>query len=278
GESGLELLRTTWTLAWPAIVSFGLDAVAGLCDLLMVGQLGAASVAGVGIGVQILNAVNVTLFAFGTGTLAIVARHVGAGQRRPAEETLRQSVVAAAVISAAVIVPVIVFAWPIVGFFRLAPPVVAETVRFLRLVLLCVPGASIVFVIAASLRAAGDTRTPLLIVRVLGCLKIVLRFILLFGMGVSCVNLLLGFILIFGRLGLPALGVVGAGSATATAFSVGAVLGLWLLARGRLRLGVRWAGFRIRGDVIRRVLDVGYPAAIEQLLMQLGFFTYVIFV
>ena len=117
------------------------------------------------------------------------------------------------------------------------------------------------FVIAASLRAAGDTRTPLLI-----------------GIVVSGLNILLGFILIFGRLGLPALGVVGAGTATATAFSVGAVLGLWLLARGRLRLAVRWDGFRIRGDVIRRVLDVGYPAAIEQLLMQLGFFTYVIFV
>ena len=261
GESGLELLRTTWTLAWPAIVSFGLDAVAGLCDLLMVGHLGAPSVAGVGIGVQILNAVNVTLFAFGTGTLAIVARHWGAGERRPAEETLRQSVVAAALISAGVVVPVMVFARPLVGIFNVAPPVVSETVRFLRLVLLCVPGASIVFVVAASLRAAGDTRTPLAI-----------------GIVVSGLNVLLGFILIFGRLGLPPLGVVGAGAATATAFTIGAALGLWLLARGRLRLMVRWNAFRMHGAVIRRVLAVGYPAAIEQLLMQLGFFTYVIFV
>src|SRR5262249_56725844 len=37
-------------------------------------------------------------------------------------------------------------------------------------------------------------------------------------------------------------------------------------------------GFRFHGAVVRRVLRVGYPAALEQLLMQLGFFTYVIFV
>jgi len=260
-ESRLDLLQATWELAWPAIISFALDAVAGLCDLLMVGHLGPASVAGVGVGVQILNALNATLFAFGTGTLAIVARHVGAGERRTAEETLRQSIVAAALVSAVLVVPVAIFARPLVGIFRVEPAVVEETVRFLRVVLACVPGAAAVFVIAASLRAAGDARTPLAI-----------------GIVVSGLNIALGFVLIYGRLGLPALGVRGAGTATAIAFTTGAVLGLCLLARGHLRLVVRWAGFRIHTVIVRRVLAVGYPAALEHLLMQLGFFTYVIFV
>jgi putative MATE family efflux protein len=148
-----------------------------------------------------------------------------------------------------------------VEIFRVEPTVVDDTVRFLRAVLLAVPGAAIVFVVAASLRAAGDTRTPLVI-----------------GIVVSGLNILLAYVLIFGRLGVPALGVRGAGSATAIAFTAGAVLALWLLARGQLRLTVRWASFRLRGAVVRRVLRVGYPAALEQLLMQLGFFAYVIFV
>ena len=46
------MLGTTWTLAWPAILSFSLESIVSLCDLLMVGHLGPASVAAVGVGVQ----------------------------------------------------------------------------------------------------------------------------------------------------------------------------------------------------------------------------------
>jgi MATE family, multidrug efflux pump len=261
GESRRELLRATWILAWPAILSFSLESIAGLCDLLMVGHIGPTAVAAVGVGMQILFAVNSTLFAFGTGALAIVARHIGAGERRAAEETLRQSIVSAAVASALVAVPVVLLARPLVHVFRVEPAVVDETVRFLRALMVATPSAAVVFVIASSLRGAGDTRTPLLI-----------------GAIVSTLNVAAGFVLIYGRLGLPALGVLGAGLATGLAFTAGAACALALLARGNLRLTVRWPGFRLDRGLVARVLRVGYPAAIEQLLMQLGFFVYVIFV
>jgi putative MATE family efflux protein len=256
-----ELLRTTWALAWPAILSFSLESVVGFCGLLMVGHLGPVAVAAVGVGLQILFAVNSILFAFGTGALAIVARHIGAGERRAAEETLRQSIVAAVVASVLVAVPVIVLARPIVWFFRVEPAVVEETVRFLRIVMAEIPGVAVVFVVAASLRGAGDTRTPLLI-----------------GAVVGAIHLAALYVLIYGGFGLPALGVVGAALASPLAFACGALLSLALLARGTLRLVVRWPGFRLHGDLVRRVLRIGYPAALEHLLMQIGFFTYVVFV
>src|SRR2546428_3515594 len=93
--SETELLRTTWALAWPVIFAFSIESFVGLCDMLMVGRLGSTAVAGVGVGVQILGAVDAVMFALGTGALAIVARHVGAGERGDAEETLRQSLLAA---------------------------------------------------------------------------------------------------------------------------------------------------------------------------------------
>jgi putative MATE family efflux protein len=260
-DSRRELLRATWILAWPAILSFSLESIAGLCDLLMVGHIGPIAVAAVGVGMQILFALNSTLFAFGTGALAIVARHIGARQRHAAEETLRQSIVSAGAASALVAVPVVLLAYPLVRFFRVEPAVVDETVRFLRVVLLATPGAAVVFVIASSLRGAGDTRTPLVI-----------------GAVVSTLNIGAAYVLIYGRLGLPPLGVVGAGSATALAFTAGAAVGLALLARGHLRLVVRWTGFRLDRALVARVLRIGYPAALEHLLMQVGFFVYVIFV
>jgi putative MATE family efflux protein len=255
-----ELRRATWALAWPVIFSFSIESFVGLCDTLMVGRLGPTAVAGVGVGVQILGAVDSVLFAVGTGALAIVARHIGAGAKRAAEETVRQSIVAAAVLSAVAILPVLVWAPALIGAFQVRPEVIAAATPFVRIVMLGVPAGAVLFVIVSGLRGAGDTRTPLAI-----------------GAAVGTVNVAAAYVLIFGRLGLPALGVAGAALATTLAFGTGAALGIAALVRGRLVLALRWRPLRMRPDVVRRVLRIGYPAAIEHLLMQVGFFLYIVF-
>jgi len=254
------LRRATWALAWPVIFSFSIESFVGLCDMLMVGRLGATAVAGVGVGVQILGAVDAILFAVGTGTLAIVARHIGAGELRAAEETLRQSIVTALVLATLAVLPVFVWAPQLIAAFRVDDAVIAAGTPFVRIVLLGVPAGASLFVIVSSLRGAGDTRTPLAI-----------------GAVVGAVNVVLAYGLIFGRLGLPELGVAGAALATALAFIAGAGLGLLVLARGRLVLRIRWRPLYVRGDVVRRLVRIGYPAAIEHLLMQVGFFLYIVF-
>ena len=258
--SAADLRRTTWALAWPVIFSFSIESFVGLVDMLMVGRLGKTAVAGVGVGVQILGAVDSAMFAMGTGTLAIVARHIGAGERREAEETLRQSIIAGFAIALLLIVPVVVFAPEFISAFRVDPAVIAEATPFLRVVMLGVPGASVLFVIVSSLRGAGDTRTPLAI----GCV-------------VGLVNVVVAFALIFGHFGLPALGVKGAAVATALAFTTGAALGIGLLLRGRLVMRLRLRPFRVHGEIVRRVFRIGYPAALEHLFMQIGFFLYIVF-
>src|SRR6478736_3247139 len=87
-----EIMRIIWALAWPAIMTFGLESLVGLIDTLMVGRLGATAVAGVGVGTQILNAVSVMNMALATGTVALVARHVGGNDRRAAAAVLQQSI------------------------------------------------------------------------------------------------------------------------------------------------------------------------------------------
>jgi putative MATE family efflux protein len=50
-----------------------------------------------------------------------------------------------------------------------------------------------------------------------------------------------------------------------------------VLARGVSVLRLDWRRFRLHAGVMRRVLRIGYPAAIEHLLMQVGFFLYIVF-
>jgi putative MATE family efflux protein len=252
-------LGTVWALAWPVILTLSLESLVGLIDMLMVGRLGATAVAAVGVGVHIMSAVATTMFAVGTGTLAIVARHVGAREPRRAEEVLFQSVLAAAVLGAVVAVPVMVWAPAVVRAAGVDESVVDAAARFVRIVMLGLPADAVFFVVALGLRGAGDTRTPLLI-----------------GAAVGLVTVVGDWLLIFGHFGLPALGVAGAACATAAGYMVGGTASVVLLARGGLvlRLPVRR---RLRLDVVRRVLAIGYPAALEHILMQLGFLLYIVF-
>jgi putative MATE family efflux protein len=158
------------------------------------------------------------------------------------------------------IIPVIAFASEIVALFGVEAAVVEQGGAFVQLVMLSIPQSAILFVIGSGLRGAGDMRTPLII-----------------GVMVNLLNIAGNYVLIFGKLGLPALGVRGSALATTIAFTAGTVLGLLLLARGRLVLQMGRHGLRPHGDTIRRLLVIGYPAAGEQMIMQIGFFFYLAF-
>src|ERR1700691_2470310 len=107
-----------WALAWPVILSFGLDSILGLSSMLMVGRLGADAVGAVGLATQILRAVRAGIGGVGTRTVALVARYIGASDRDSAEDVLRQSVVFGVLVSTIIAIPVIIFARPLMGLFQ----------------------------------------------------------------------------------------------------------------------------------------------------------------
>lgn len=259
-ENRAEFVRAIWSLAWPVILTMSLESVVGLLDMLMVGQLGAAPVAGVGIGTQIFFAVNTVMIAISTGTIAIVARHVGAGELRQAEEVTMQSILAASALATAVVLPVIIWAPAAVRAFGVEESVVEVGSVYLRIALIAAPFDSVMAVCAFALRGAGDTRTPLAVAAVTGVIKVVVSYVLLFG-----------------KLGFPALGVAGAAIGTVAAFGTAAVLLAGLMARGRLVLALRRIDIGVRVNVLRRLFTIGYPAAMEHIFMQFGFFVYFYF-
>jgi putative MATE family efflux protein len=255
--SRVDLMRIIWTLSWPAIMTFGLESLVGLIDALMVGRLGAHAVAGVGVGTQLLNAVSVMNMALATGTVAIVARYIGAQQRAHAEAAVVQSIYLALLMGVAIAAPVITWAPQMVRVFADDPEVLAAGTAFVRTIMLGVPAMAVFAVIAAGLRGAGDMRTPLLI-----------------GGFINLLNVTAAYTLIFGRFGAPALGVPGAAAASAIAFWVGALLGLAALRRRGAVLTLRRGTLAPHPRTARRVLAVGSPTAMEQLLMQIGFLLY----
>jgi putative MATE family efflux protein len=250
-----------WALAWPVIISFALDSILGLAAMLMVGRLGAEAVGAVGLATQILGAVRAGIAAVGTGTVALVARYIGGNDRDNAEEVLKQSVIWGVLVSTVIAIPVIVFAAPLMTLFQVKGNMAAMGARYLQVVMLAEPFQGVFLMCASALRGAGDTRTPLWIGGIIDVLAI-----------------LLNYLLIFGKFGLPAMGVNGSAVATLIAIAIGGLLFFWALSLDGMVLNFRWHHLWPDRGLGWRILRVGNPAAIEQLVIQFGFVAYVAFV
>ncbi len=256
-DSDSRVMRHVWLLAWPAILTFGLESLVGLVDTLMVGRLGAGPLAGVGVGAQVLHAAHVVFIAVGSGTIALVARFVGAGDRGQAEKVLAQSLYASSVLAVVVALPIFVFAGPIVAAFGVEGTVIEEGAAYLRFVMLGVPMAAAFEMIACAFRGAGDMRTPLAL-----------------GAVVNVFNIAANYVLIFGAFGIPAMGARGSGLASTLAFSLGAILAFLATRRGDAVLGLHRQVAKPDWPLAKRMLQIGFPAAVEQFFLQIGFFLY----
>lgn len=242
-----------WPLAWPAVLTNLLHALVGLVDVKVVGHLGAPAVAAVTTGHRVFFVLQAVLMAVTTGTTALVARAWGRGDRDEAERVTRASLALCALFALGLTLPAVVFAAPIAGFFGLEPRAATLAATFLRVLAPFNVAFAAGFVVTTALRAAGDTRTPLW----LGAFTNVLNVALLYG-------------LVLGNFGLPALGVAGAALANGLAFSGAAVVTLALWWHGRLALG-RGPSGALRAARVRKLLRIGAPAALEQVVWQGGF-------
>lgn len=248
--------RSVWQLAWPSITTFALQSAVGLVDLVFVAHLGAEIVAGVGIASQLLFAAFSLIAAVTTGTVALVSRAIGAGDRAEAERVLRASLLLACLIGVA-LTCVAPLSEVLVARFGVTEPVTALGGGYLRILLLGSVPLALATAFASGLRGAGDVRTPLLV-----------------GLAMNAANVVGDYALIFGHLGAPALGAEGSAIATALSFGLGAATYsiLWLrrslvLDRARLTAGVD-------RELCRRILRVGVPTSIEQLSFNIGLFLF----
>ena len=265
-DEGAEVPAQAWSppraapgvfaLAWPAVVANLLYSTVGFVGTKIVGVLGAQAVAAVTTGNRIFFILQAVLMAVTAGTTALVARAWGAGDRDEAERVTTASVAVCVGLAGSLTVPGMLFADELAHIFRLDPEAIAHASTFIWWLSVFNAPFAASFVIGTALRAAGDTRTPLWI-----------------GGLTNVVNIVLAYGLVLGRFGLPRLGVAGAAIANGLAFSFGAVIFAWLWLRGRLLLGRGPAGALARPR-LRRMLQIGYPAALEQVVWQGGFIVF----
>ncbi|MET4694790.1 MATE family efflux transporter [Endozoicomonas lisbonensis] len=192
--------RKLWSLAIPVSIQAMMFSLLGLIDIMMVGRLGEASVAAVGLGNRIFFFNLVLTAALGSGMTVLASQFIGAGDKGGLRRTLVQAVFTSLAVSLPFIAIYMLFTQQILGLASQDPELLELASSYLLITAPSIICTAIVVPLESALRAANDARTPTRI-----------------GFIAILVNIALNYILIFGELGFPALGV--AGSAWGTTLS-----------------------------------------------------------
>lgn len=253
--------QQVFRLAMPAVSELVLNTLVGLVDILLVGQMTLATIAYLGYGTapalaatglagEMFWTMSLLFMAIGTGCTALVARATGAKDPVTANAALRQGLLMGLLSAVVMSVVAIGFAESVMTVYRAEALVSDLSAQFTRILGYSFVPTAMMMIGMASLRGAGDTRTPLMIMIV-----------------VNVLNMVLSYLLISGSFGMMPLGVEGAAIGTAIARTVGGIAVLTVLFRGRGGLLLQ-LNFQRDWEMIRRIVRVGWPFAGEQMVFQ----------
>ncbi len=233
------------SLSWPIVVGNSLNLLGPLIDMVWIGRLGVASIAGVGVASMAVMLITSARMGLTTGTRAIIARFIGSDDAVGANHVAQQ----AFVISGGYVIIVAsigyLFAEQIMTMFGLEADVVSEGAAYLRIMFIGAVAMSFRMTAETIMQSSGDTVTPM---------RITVSF--------RIFHAVLAPFLIFGWWIFPRFGVEGAALTNVISESFGMIAGMWILFTGRSRLRLSMRNFQLDPGMIWRILKIGIPASI----------------
>lgn len=192
---GRAIDREILALAWPALLALLAEPLFLLVDAAIVGRLGTAPLAGLGVaGVLLQTAVGLCVF-LAYATTAGVARAVGAGRPREALESGVDGLWLAVAVGAGLTMGGLSATPTMVGWFDTDAAVATAAAEYLQVAWW---GATPMLVLLAAtgvLRGLADTRTPLAVTVAAGLLNIPLSLGLVYGAGWGIAGVAAGTVL-----------------------------------------------------------------------------------
>ncbi len=244
--------REVWALALPIIGGMTSQNVLNLVDTAMVGSMGKAALAGVGLSSFINFMAMAMVTGLSTAVQAIAARRVGEGRMHEAAVPLNGGLVLSLMIGIPISIVLICIAPWLFAKLNPDPAVAAAGVPYLRMRLISVCALGMNFSFRGYWSATRRT-------------SLYFRTLLL----MHIFNMLLNYCLIYGEAGLPKLGTLGAGLGTTISLFAGCAIYFSL---GREHAA--HAGFLQRVPTrpeLLAQLRIGVPAMAQQLLFSAGF-------
>lgn len=242
-----------WNIAWPMMLTMFFHTLYNLVDAYWVSRLSDDAVAAVSIS-QIALFIMIS-FGFGVtaGSGVVMSQYIGAKKMDDAGRVLGQSFVLSAIIGVCFSVIALVFREQLLTASGAAGDIFAPALDYFTVT----SAGSILFFLMISVmfafNAQGDT------------FSLTKLFALSTGM-----NLIIDPLLIFGWGAVPAFGIAGAAIATLISQGVFIVIAIRSLSRAERVVPFRWKNLSFEWESVKRVLNIGIPAALTQIIFPLG--------
>ena len=249
-----------WTLAWPSIITNLFYATSSIAAIKVVGDLGPDAIAAAVTGQRVTFILQAILTGVLAGSTALIARNWGANKKLEAGIFFSRTVQLVTFLALISAVLIWKFAEPLVIFFGLKDEALILSTQYLKSIAPFYIGYGCGLGLITALRAIGDVKTPLII-------GVIMNLFAIFFM----------LVLVNGWLGFPKYGVVGAALGNGVSFVIGAALLIvfWL----SNQLQVRYSSiFNFDIKRVKEIFEVGLPAAIEQVIFQIGITAFLILV
>ena len=253
------LYRDIIRIAWPSMVELTLTQLASMVDMMMVGQLGPWAISAVGLTTQPKFLLMTMFVSMNVGATAMVARYRGAGQRDKANVVLRQSLLLTLVLSTICSILGYIFSENLVLFMGASDAqTLAAGTSYLKIQMIGFVFMALTTTITATLRGVGNSRTAML-----------------YNLTANIVNVFFNYMMIYGNFGCPRMEVAGASWATIIGQFVAFLLAFAyvMVSKQYLHLSFR-DSFRPDKEELKRIVNIGVPAMVEQLVMRVGIIIY----
>jgi len=235
--------RVLLLLAAPLVAQNLVYVANALVDTFWLGRVSEDAVAAVGLSLPVQSLLGAVVVVAAVGTQILVAQRAGDGDDAGARRVAVSGALVALGGTAAVAVPVVLYADELVGAIGADPALAGTTATYLAIIVAVLPLGAVGDTVENCFTAYGDTRAVLHV-----------------SVGSVLVNLVAAPVLIFGVGPVPALGVAGAALATVLAGVAGLIHVLAYAA------GVGRDTFRLTRDAlavdpgtVREVVAVGLP-------------------
>lgn len=215
-SSPRDFYRAMLAIALPVMAQNLITSLVNLIDTIMIGNLGEAEIAAVGIANQYFFLYHMFLVGLSAGCSVFIAQFWGQKDTASIRRVLGLGLLSAALVAALMIAVGFLFPEQLMALFSSDPQVIEMGIAYLRVVLGSYLFAGITLVYSFASRSIGQAVLPMLV-----------------GLVALVTNALLNYAFIFGHWGAPALGVAGAALATLVARIVETLLLIGLLYRSR---------------------------------------------
>ena len=234
-----SLFSMTVTIALQNVIIFGVN----LADSIMLGSCSEQALSGVALVNQIQFLLQMVIIGVGAGTLIFSSRAWGSKDIDTVKKIANIAMKTGLFLSLVIFIPVFFFPQNVLSLLSNETAVVAEGVKYLRIICFTYPIFAATNVLLSTLRSVETVRIGFFV-----------------SLSTLIINACLNYLLIFGNFGFPRLGAQGAAIATTVARIVELLIVSLYIKFGDKKIGLRLSDYgRMDKELFRTYLKKGTP-------------------